>query len=148
MGGISVARFSFEKRLFTIAPEGIIETFVDARNMSITARPYDGDELRIEYYSSDEYPYSARVSDGIVILDCPQDARPSGLSGMIGMFASQLNYANWQNMPIDIYVPQAYRGMLNLCTAHARIGAYNLELGSRFHALSSNAAIELRGVVA
>lgn len=148
MGGIQVARFNFDKRLFTVAPQDIIEIFVDARHMSINARPYGGDELRIEYYASDEYPYTARVQDGIVILDCPQDNRNGGLGGMFNMFISQMNSANWQDMPIDIYVPRNYRGMLNLCTSHARIGAANLELASRFHALTSNAAIELHGVLA
>ena len=145
---VAMARYNFEKRLFTIPPEGIIETFVDARNMSISARPYDGDELRIEYYASEEYPYSASVRDGIVILSCPQDARPGGLGGLLGALFTQMNCANWQDMPIDIYVPRAYGGMLNLCTAHARVSAANLELASRFHALTSNAAIELRGVLA
>ncbi len=143
-----MARFNFEKRLFTVAPDDIIETFVDACHMSINARPYGGEELRIEYYSSDEYPYTARVRDGIVILDCPQDTRPGGLSGMFGMIMTQMNYANWQDMPIDIYVPRSYQGMLNLCTSHAKISASNLELASRFHALTTNAAIELRGVLA
>lgn len=143
-----MARFNFEKRLFTVAPDDIIETFVDARHMSINARPYGGEELRIEYYSSDEYPYTARVRDGIVILDCPQDTRPGGLSGMFGMIMTQMNYANWQDIPIDIYVPRSYQGMLNLCTSHAKISASNLELASRFHALTTNAAIELRGVLA
>lgn len=143
-----MARYNFEKRTYAIAPQGIVELFVDARHMPINAQPYGGDELCIEYYASEEYPYSVHVENGIVILDCPQASRRMGLGDMFNIFSIPLGGTNWQNLTINIYVPRAYAGMLNLCTSNAAINVRNLELAGRLHALTSNAAVDVRGVIA
>ena len=143
-----MARYNFEKRTYSAAPDGIVELFIDARYMPISAQPYDGDNLCIEYYASEEYPYCARLENGIVILDCPQSSRAGGLGGMFGMFMSSLTGASWQDLTINVYVPRSYAGMLNLCTSCAKVSVHGVELRSRLHALTTNAAVELRSVIA
>ena len=56
-----MARSTFEPRTFAVNPDGIIELFINAKYMPIVAAPYDGDELRVDYYTSPEYPYDART---------------------------------------------------------------------------------------
>lgn len=143
-----MTRSSFEPRTFSIKPDEIIELFINAKYMPIDALPYDGDELRVDYYTSPDYPYNARVEDGIVIIECPQNERNSGLGGMFNMFLSSLGGVSWQQMPIRIYVPRRYTGMLNMCTSCAGITAHSLELSNRLHAQTTNALIDIRGVIA
>lgn len=143
-----MARSTFEPRTFAVNPDGIIELFINAKYMPIVAAPYDGDELRVDYYTSPEYPYDAHIEDGIVIIECPQNERASGLSGMFNMFMSSLSGINWQQLTIKVYVPRSYYGMLNLCTSCASISAHSLELHSRLHAQTSAAMIDVRGVIA
>ena len=123
-----MARSTFEPRTFAVNPDGIIELFINAKYMPIVASPYDGDELRVDYYTSPEYPYDAHIEDGIVIIECPQSERASGLGGMFNMFMSSLSGINWQQLTIKVYVPRSYYGMLNLCTSCASISAHSLEL--------------------
>lgn len=143
-----MSRSNFQRRTYTAASEGIIEVFVDASNMPITVQPHNSDTLVIDYYASPDYPYEAYNDGGIIILNCPQPRAQGGLGGLIGSILSGMGSHAWNDLPISIYVPRSFTGMLNLSTAHARISVSNIELRDRMHAATRNAAIELRGVIA
>ena len=143
-----MARPTFERRTFTIEPDGIIETFINAKYMPISAVLTDDSALRIEYYTSQDYPCDVREEDGIVSLEYTQNQSSSIFDGLVNMFVSALNGINWKQMPICIYVPRMYTGMLNLCTGCANISVQGMELRNRLHAQTTNSQIELRGVIA
>lgn len=144
-----MANFSFERHVFTSPPDGVIEIFVNLKHIAINVRPYDGAEIRIEYCTCARYPYSARSEGGVIMLECPEGSGCVGRGGMLNALLLQLNAGmEARNAAAQILIPRTYRGMLNLCTAHAPIAVSDVGLAGRLHALTSRAPIRLRGVIA
>ncbi|MDD2429817.1 MAG: DUF4097 family beta strand repeat-containing protein [Eubacteriales bacterium] len=144
MRAASARELVYDKKDYTVSAAGIQEIRIKARNMPLEVTAVQGDEILINYYTSDEDPYEVSLDGGVLTLKYKND----DFFGISSWFSGALNVIDNTNPKVQVFVPQAYAGMFMLDTSNASVNMSDLTQSGDVHIETSNGRIEVKNVAA
>ena len=134
----------YEKRDYTVSAAGIEEIRIRARNMPVSVTPSDGSEITVHYYTSEKDPYEVTLDGGVLTLKYKNDIFTDISNWFSGVFRVFSN----SNPRVEVIVPAAYAGTLQLDTSNAPVNVSGLISLGNVRIKTSNAPIEANNVSA
>lgn len=134
----------YEKRDYTVSAAGIEEIRIRARNMPVSVTPSDGSEITVHYYTSEKDPYEVTLDGGVLTLKYKNDFFTDISNWFSGVFRVFSN----SNPRVEVIVPAAYAGTLQLDTSNAPVNMSGLISLGNVRIKTSNAPIEANNVSA
>ena len=134
----------YEKRDYTINAAGIDEIRIRARNMPVTVTPSNGNEIAVHYYTCEKDPYEVSLNGGVLTLKYKND----NLFNISNWFTGAYNVFSNSNPKVEVFVPAAYAGKLQLDTSNAAVNVSGLTSAGEVRINTSNSPIEADNVSA
>ncbi len=141
--GNASSEIVYEEMDYTAPAQGIAVIQIKGRNMPVTVTPSQGNEVALHYYTSEDDPYDVTLEGGVLKLEY----RNKNLF-LQGNWFFGWHIFNNQSPRIEVLIPQAYAGDLQLNTSNATINAANFPAAGDVRAETSNAAVNLNNLTA
>ncbi len=138
------AEFVYEKAVYTADAAGVEEIRIKVRNMAVQVTPSPGNEVAIHYYTCEKDPYEVTLEGGVLQLKYKNDI----LFNMQGWFSGISAVFGTADPKVEVMVPAAYAGMLQLNSSNARAAVSGLSQLGELRIDTSNAPIEVSDISA
>ncbi len=142
-GGSTIA---YREADYTAPAEEVQGIVIKARNMPVTVKVSQGNEVALRYYTSEEDPYEVTLESGVLTLKYTNTALFS--IGSVFANASIFRALNGGSLEVELTVPAAYAGSLRLDTSNGTITAAGLDGMGELTAETSNAAVNMTDISA
>jgi hypothetical protein len=144
--GGGVTELNYEKQDYTANAAGIGQIRIKTRNMPITVTPSKGGEITLHYYTCEKDPYEVSLDGGTLTLKYKYDNLFNVGSWFNG--STIFNVLGNTNPKVELVVPEAYAGALELDTSNASVNVSGLTEAGEVRMDTSNSSIEMNNVSA
>ena len=134
----------YEKRDYTVSASGIEEIRIRARNMPVKVTPSNGDEITVHYSTCEKDPYEVTLDGGVLVLKYKNDI----FTDISNWFSGIFNVFSNSNPRVEVLVPAAYAGTLQLETSNAPINVSGLPSLGKVRINTSNSPVEVSNISA
>lgn len=134
----------YEKSDYTASAAGIGEIRIRARNMPVKVTPSSGNDVTIHYYTCEKDPYEVSLDGGVLTLKYKNDI----ISDISNWFSGIFKVFSNSNPKVEVVVPSAYAGALQLDTSNAPVNVSGLTSAGHARINTSNAPIDVNDVSA
>ena len=141
----AATEITYQAQDYAVQAGGVTEIKVITRNMPVTVSPSNGDEITIRYYTADEDPYEVSLERGVLTLKYEKENLFSSGSWFTG--STIFNGFN-QNPMVEVVVPKAFAGALNLNTSNASVNVSGLTDSGDMTVVTSNGTVKLADLTA
>lgn len=136
----------YEQKVFTCPAEAVRAVRLLAKDMPIVVQPCAGDELMLTYYVSKRCPYRARLEDGVLTLENPEQDR--GRSFSFSLLLDGWKYLWNQAEPtITLCAPQDTLMDLTAHTSNASLRITGMRALCDVEGKTSNSRITVQQVI-
>ena len=144
--GGNVTELTYEPADYTTPAVEITEIRIRTRNMPVKVTPSKGSEITLHYYTCEKDPYEVSLDGGVLTLKYKYDNLFNVSSWFNG--STIFNVINNTNPRVEVVVPEAYAGALELDTSNASVNVSDLTAAGNIRIDTSNSPIELNNVSA
>lgn len=144
--GSTVTELQYEKQDYTVNASEIDQIWIRTRNMPIRVTPSMGNEITLHYYTCEKDPYEVSLDGGKLTLKYKYENLFNVSSWFNG--STIFNVINNTNPRVEVVVPEAYAGALQLDTSNASVNVSGLTSAGDVRIDTSNSAIEVSNVSA
>ncbi len=144
--GTAGGTITYQEDTYTAPAEDIQSIVIKARNMPVTVKVSQGNEVALSYYTSEEDPYEVSLENGVLTLKYTNTTLFS--IGSIFANASIFGALNGGSLKVELTVPAVYAGSLRLETSNGTIAATGLAGMGDLTAETSNAAVNMTDISA
>ncbi len=132
---------AYEREDYAVHAEGITEVRIRTRNMPITVTPSNDGEITLHYYTCETDPYEVSLDGGVLTLKYKYDNLFNAGSWFSG--STIFNVIHNTNPRVEVAVPEAYAGALQLDTSNASVSVSGLTAAGDVRIDTSNSPIEV-----
>ena len=138
------AEFVYEKAVYTADAAGVEEIIIKARNMAVQVTPVNSNGITIHYYTCDKDPYEVTLAGGVLKLKYKNDV----IFNIGSLFSGVSTKFSTPDPKVEVMVPAAYAGTLQLDSSNARADVTGLTQAGEIRIDTSNAPIQVSDVSA
>ncbi len=136
--GFKGTELVYEKEDYSVDAAGIDQIKIRARNMPIKVTPSNAGDITIHYYTSEKDPYEVSLDGGVLTLKYKYD----------NLFNIGSWFTNQANLNVELVIPEAYAGALELDTSNASVNVSGLTAAGDVRIDTSNSSISMNNVSA
>ena len=140
----NAAELVYEKEDYTVNTAGIEEIRIRVRNMPVKVTPSDGSEITVHYYTCEKDPYEVSLDGGVLTLKYKNNS----LFKLGNWFFGFNKVFNKSNPKVEVVLPAAYAGEIQLDTSNAPVNVSGLSSAGEVRIGTSNSPIEVNRVSA